>query len=427
MRVKPWLAGLIAAGAVGAGLEASAAADCTNQPDVYVGSFFRTFSSGSLWTFDVVRRQCEGLVLMNLNYTATGGGPGQRVLAQANLAEVHVPYIAGLNRFRDVTTSSSGFGNISGMGNSEVVPLNSEQCPGTAPNGGSPLFDESRICVRNSDEGLRWKSRAGSKRAESVEITMSSQIDEYNYVNRWTLNDDGSINARLGLTGKLQAVVTDPAYAPKYGSHIGTSSAPRVGAAHQHNIYYRLDFDIGGADGDQVFRKGFSPSTSASPDSGCGTTGQCGKLTSTLIATEAQDVWSSTSSTTWVVADKTLKNADGRNIGYEIVPRITGTWRGMTSTSEPWAGAELWVTKFDPCERLAAANSVPYVPDECDTSASNVKEMLNGQSVDGTDLVVWYADRLLHYPRDEDMERMPIEWMGFDIVPRNLHFQNPSP
>src|SRR5205814_1992879 len=183
--------------------------------------------------------------------------------------------------------------------------------------------------------------------------------EEYNYVNRWVLNDDGSINVRLGLTGKLQAIDSDPAYAPKYGAQIGTAVAPRIGLAHQHNIYYRLDFDIGGSDGDQVFRKSFSPSTAASPDSSCSTTGQCGKITSTPIPKEAQDSWSSTNSTTWVISDKNLKNADGRNIGYELVPHITGIWRGITGSSEPWSGAELWVTSFEPCERLAVFNDIP--------------------------------------------------------------------
>ena len=131
-----------------------------------------------------------------------------------------------------------------------------------------------------------------------------------------------------------------------------------------------------------------------------------------------------------MISDKNLKNADGRNIGYELVPHITGIWRGITGSSEPWSGAELWVTSFEPCERLAVFNDIPYIPEDCAASAQDLQEMMNGELVDGsagTDLVVWYANRMLHYPRDEDMERMPMEWMSFDLVPRNLHFQNPSP
>src|SRR4051794_9067066 len=46
--------------------------------------------------------------------------------------------------------------------------------------------------------------------------------------------------------------------------------------------------------------------------------------------------------------------------------------------------------------------------------------MLDGQSTDGKNIVVWYANRLLHHPRDEDGSRMPIEWMSFELAPRNF-------
>jgi primary-amine oxidase len=49
------------------------------------------------------------------------------------------------------------------------------------------------------------------------------------------------------------------------------------------------------------------------------------------------------------------------------------------------------------------------------------------ENVDGQDIVLWYVNRFLHYPRDEDMERMPIEWTGFELVPRNFFATNPSP
>ena len=57
----------------------------------------------------------------------------------------------------------------------------------------------------------------------------------------------------------------------------------------------------------------------------------------------------------------------------------------------------------------------------------NVTAMLNGASVDGVDLVVWYVNRLQHVPRDENEVNMPIEWTGFSIEPRSFFFQNPAP
>jgi Cu2+-containing amine oxidase len=89
------------------------------------------------------------------------------------------------------------------------------------------------------------------------------------------------------------------------------------------------------------------------------------------------------------------------------------------------------VTAFKPCETLAVLNEPPHISMDCSGTAVDVQQMDSDESVDGTvtgnDLVVWYANRILHYPRDEDAPTMPIEWASFDIVPRNFHYQNPSP
>jgi len=51
--------------------------------------------------------------------------------------------------------------------------------------------------------------------------------------------------------------------------------------------------------------------------------------------------------------------------------------------------------------------------------------MVGEGSVDGADLVVWYANRFRHFVRDEDGPDMPVEWAGFRIVPRSFFHQNP--
>jgi Cu2+-containing amine oxidase len=65
------------------------------------------------------------------------------------------------------------------------------------------------------------------------------------------------------------------------------------------------------------------------------------------------------------------------------------------------------------------------IPTNCGTPAKSLNKMLNGQSTDGANIVVWYANRFLHHPRDEDDPRMPIEWSGFEIAPRSFHHEIP--
>jgi primary-amine oxidase len=390
----------------------SARAACTDPTETFVTTVTRTFTSGSSWSIGVSRRACEGLAIGPVFFTPAGGASTE-VLFRGTISEVHVPYHSGSPRFLDVTASTNGLG----VG---AVPLAAAECGGT-------LFDGNRICVQNDDGGYGWKFNASFRTAQAIEIFMSSQLGQYNYINKWTFHDDGVIEPQVGLTGRLQSFGSGAAYLP-YGTQLNkVGLTPLVGKSHMHNFYYRLDFDIGGSGNDAVSRLAFNPSAVPSPDSSCANPGECGITTLTQILTEQAQVFSTIGQTSWVVFDKALVNADGRSIGYEIEPKITGLWRGMTSTTEPWSNGDLWVTTYDGCERYAAENFAPHLDAVCTAAAPNLSAMLNGASVDGADLVVWYANRFQHVTRDENETNMPIEWTGFSIEPRSFYFQNPSP
>jgi len=407
------IAGLLVMVAVSVVGTAPARAQCVDPTETFVTTVTQTFSAGSSWSIGVARRACEGLAIGPVFFTPAGG-TSQEVLFKGTISEVHVPYHTGLQRFHDVTSATSGLG-------ANAVPLVAAECGGTR-------FDGDRICVQNADGGYGWKFGTSFRTAQAIEIFMSSQLGNYNYINKWTFHDDGSIEPQVGLTGRLQDKKDGAAYLP-YGAQLNPASAaiPSVGKSHMHNFYYRLDFDIGGSGNDAVSRVTFSPSTVASPDSSCATAGQCGINTRTQLLTEQAQVYSAFGQTSWVIFDKAILNADGRSIGYEVLPRITGQWRGMTSTTEPWSNAELFVTTFNACERYAVENFTPHLDASCSGAAANVTAMLNGASVDGVDLVVWYVNRFQHVPRDENEVNMPIEWTGFSIEPRSFFFQNPAP
>jgi primary-amine oxidase len=430
-----WLAmTAVAAGAWGWTSPAAAQCDESQQPEVIFATQSRTFSNGASWSFRPARRRCEGLVIYDAFYKPAGGAATE-VLARGSIAEGHTVYLQPEgDRFLDVTEAVVGLGNILDPFNatSLVKTLTPNECAGISGTTAF-LLDDNRLCVRFEDGGLGWKSRNGFRTKETLQVFMDSQVGAYNYVNLWEFHDDGRISVRLGLTGALEQVIQDPGMQPRFGQWIDNPSmaGARVGLMHVHNIYYRLDFDIGGSTDDQVQRQQFVPSTTASPDSSCGTTGQCGTINVSSITTEARQTWTPGNEDTWIIRDKVLKNTDGRNIGYELHPNVTGLWRGQSSNEEKWSGHDVFVTRWNGCELMAVRNMAPYI-NGCGTPAPDVFEMTGGSSgtkenVDGQDIVLWYVNRFLHYPRDEDMERMPIEWTGFELVPRNFFATNPSP
>src|SRR5262245_28363695 len=284
------LVGLLVMVAVSVVGMAHARAQCADPSETFVTTVTRTFSAGSSWSIGVARRACEGLAIGPVFFTPAGG-TSQEVLFKGTISEVHVPYHTGVARFRDVTSSTSGLG-------ANAVVLVAAECAGT-------LFDGNRICVQNADGGYGWKFGTSFRTAQSIEIFMSSQLGQYNYINKWTFHDDGTIEPQVGLTGRLQSFGSGAAFLP-YGSQLNpAASTPLVGKSHMHNCYYRLDFDIGGSGNDAVSRINFNPSLVGSPDTACATSGQCGTNTFTQILTEQAQSFSSFGQTSWFVFDKT--------------------------------------------------------------------------------------------------------------------------
>ncbi|WP_224245263.1 copper amine oxidase [Hyalangium gracile] len=369
-----------------------------------------TFTSGSRWRFAVESCPCEGLVIRLAHYMPRNGTL-RLVLGQGSISELHVPYAVGTPRPLDVAGA--------GMG-TNAVQLSAAECAG------GTLLANNLICQNIEDRGYAWKFMNTFQQGELISVSQSSQLGQYTYINRWEFHDDGTIRPRLGMTGRLQRVSSGAAYAP-YGSRLNseTSATPAYGISHLHNVYYRLDLDIGGAANDVVERMSFHPSTAPSPDSSCATPGTCGVNMMTPILTEAAQDVVPEAYTTWHIYDKALMNSEGRHIGYELMPQIEGLWSGQTSTTEPWSSHEIWVTRFSRCETLAVGNFPPHIDASCGSSPRNVSAMVNGESVDGQDVVIWYANRHLHVPRDEDQDNMPIKWLSFSLFPRSFHHKSP--
>jgi len=420
MRVRFVVGSITLAVAAMAGSARTAHAGCTFGTS-FVQTVNRVFSTGAQWGFGIQHDNCAGIRLTGISYTPPGGA-NNIVLFTANIAEIHVPYNVGSPRFLDLSTATSGLG-------ANAVTLGAAECPG------GTLIDNALMCLRiNHDgDGYAWKQGSGPssfKMDEAIQLFQSSQLGNYNYVNMWEFHMDGTIEVKLGLTGQLHVTTdtTDPNML-LYGSQLNAASAPtkHIGNDHQHNVYYRLDFDMAGGANDLVSRRVVANST-APPCPAGSPTGTCTSVTTTPITTETSQTWSSTGQTTWVVEDKVALNADGRRMSYEIIPQVTGIWRGQTSGAEPWSGAELWVTRFNGCEFLAVGNTGAALPTGCaPTTATNVQAYLNGENVDGQDLVVWYAQRFQHHTRDEDDLKMPIEYMTFEIAPRSFMAASPIP
>jgi primary-amine oxidase len=276
---------------------------------------------------------------------------------------------------------------------------------------------DPKVCREIHERGHAWKFDALFQKGEEVLYWASSQLGQYNYIVGWTFRDDGAIQPSAGLTGRLQIYGDGSDYTP-FGSRTNPEalSTPRIGINHMHNIYWRLDLDIAGDRDNGVNRITQVQHTGPSPVGvSCSIAGTCHINRHTRLTTEVVERVEPFK--TWHQVNRSTFNADGRAVGYEIVPHGNQRWTGPTS--EQWAAGELYVTTYNACELFAVNNNNPALNPGCGGAPADVQAMVNGQPADGADLVVWSTGHFQHVVRDEDETNMLIEFMGLELQPRS--------
>jgi primary-amine oxidase len=342
------------------------------------------------WRFRWAVRYREGLVLTDVSFR------GRSVLKYAGLAEIFVPYDRGQPRPEDFRE---------GMGATLVELLPGKDCvPGTACR----AFDargrqggKAVVMMHEESAGLAYMGKAGRSYAKMLSLWCMSRLGGYTYITRWRFRDDGCLMPEVGLTGELEH--TGRGDSSPHGSLVGkTPAGEKVFApSHVHNFYYCLDFDVDGPDNvvEEFNRQ---------PDRPGSLSGRAGW---TPIRTEAARPWSPDTFRTWRVVNRNSRNALGHPRSYELIPGGNGTFRG--GSAEAFTHADLWVTRYH-------AREFPCSTADPRPLRTALPSYLDDESVDGKDVVVWYVLHVNHLPRTEDYPAMPIEWVGFHLVPRDF-------
>ncbi|MFI6597904.1 copper amine oxidase [Nonomuraea sp. NPDC050536] len=343
-----------------------------------------TLPDGARWRMCWEMRNVEGLTLNRVSYTPKGGAEVS-VLRSAALAQIHVPYDSGEPRYHDI-------GSLGQM----AIPLTGADCPGGERR-------TQLVCVTTRERGLGYlkdgygdPAERRSRQARELVVLSAYQVGWYTYIAEWVFGDDGSITPRVGATGSLAGTVTSPGH----GWPIGVGRK-HFEESHSHNIFWRMDFDIQGSAHDVVEQYDFA---------GNGT----GKRTMirTPLTREAGAVnrpmrW-------WRVVDPRVLNSDHHPVSWQIDNSDSADYRGPAD--EAFTHADLYVTQYHACERLATMNAAPHCRTSVDRYAGHERV---------TDPVVWVNVGFHHVARDEDADPMPTHWQGFRVTPRDVSPRNP--
>jgi hypothetical protein len=349
-----------------------------------------TLPTGARWDMCWEQRSLEGIVLHDIHYTPPGG-PRRLILASAGLAQIHVPYDDNGARFHDVSDY--------GLGGQFLLDLSPEECPE-----GRLLsyYTKNVLCLQTPQRGYAYKYFNRHIQGHELRLFSVSVSGDYNYISAWRFTDDGVIEPTVGAAGKLQ----------RYGSseRYGWRTAPnRVPISHTHNYYWKLDFDIDGLANDLVEEIEFIYEDG----------GRKLALDVEPIRVESARSVNPESMRSWRIRDKVSVNEEGHAISYHLDPIQVGH-QFVGPAFEPWTHNDIYVTAVRNCERFTSHN--PTV----NGCGADVTQFVNGENVDGADIVVWYGISFHHLPRDEDELDMPVHWDGFQILPRDWMAESPD-
>lgn len=348
-----------------------------------------TLPTGARWEMCWEQRALEGIVLYDITFTPPGGAR-RLVLAQAHVAQIHVPYDDNGARFHDVTDY--------GLGGEFLLDLSPAECLG-----GSLLKYGAKdaLCKQVRDRGYAQKYFSRNLQGYELNLFSVSVSGDYNYIPQWAFYDDGTIAPTMGAAGQLQRYGSDPQYGWRTASN-------RVPISHIHNYYYRLDFDIDGMANDLTEEIEFLPADS----------NRRRTISVTALTTEAGRSHSPDKMRSWRIRDTVTKNSEGHAISYHLEAMRSGH-DFIGPTFEPFTYNDFYVTIARPCEQYISHNPT------AGGCGENVSQFVNGENTNGADVVVWYGMTFHHLPRDEDEGYMDVHWDGFTVIPRDWTAENP--
>ena len=365
------------------------------------------------WRTCISNQGRRGLVLGPTDLRRTPTGEWMRILREAGVAEIFVPYHElPLRLYDHETTSAQSMREVTPADagpNGRVLTLSGQSLP--------------QVVAETNDRGIAWLCKEGrsiSRRGQELVLWGVQDAVNYDFIIEYRLRDDGSIGFRLGATG-----FNNPFVPPDSTTE-----------AHMHDVLWRIDVDLNGSDGDTAVQLTHTEAANASllsrdneePFNG---------------GEEGVAQWNPEAFYTIGVVDKTL-NIHGNQIGYTMQIATPGLARHYGESAggtrkERFTQSDFAVTRFKQSERDALFDSahIQYLQPDQYLLGEGFPGMgvADRESVQNTDVVLWHRSAEHHDPHDEDHAPgdvsslmtgiTNVHWQGLSLEPHNLFDFNP--
>ncbi|KAF7009636.1 hypothetical protein CFC21_024148 [Triticum aestivum] len=289
---------------------------------------------------------------------------------------------------------------------------------------------ENCVCLHEEDHGILWKHQdwrtglAEVRRSRRLTVSFICTVANYEYGFYWHFYQDGKIEAEVKLTGILSLGALMPGESRKYGTTIAPSLYAPV---HQHFFVARMDMAIDCKPNEahnQVVEVNVKVESAGTNN----VHNNAFYAEEKILKSELQAMrdCDPSSARHWIVRNTRAVNRTGQPTGFRLVPG---------SNCLPFALPEakflrragflkhnLWVTPYKSDEKFPGGEFPNQNPRLHEGLATWVKK---DRPLEETDIVLWYVFGLTHIPRLEDWPVMPVEHIGFMLMPHG--FFNCSP
>jgi primary-amine oxidase len=245
-------------------------------------------------------------------------------------------------------------------------------------------------------------------------------VGNYEYAYYWYLYQDGTVQYEVKLTGVISTGAVLPATAPAHGTVV----APGVyGPHHQHFFNVRLDMAVDGT-ANRVYEVEPTP---LEPGPG-NPVGNAWTARETLLRSEqeARRRADPVAGRYWKIVNAGSRNALGQPVAYRLVSGDAVA--PLCHPGSPVArragftAYHLWVTAYEPGELHATGD----YPNQAEGGGGLPAYAARDRPLVDTDLVVWFTFGTTHVVRPEDWPVMPVNPVGFKLVPSGFFAGNPA-
>ncbi|CAD6260532.1 unnamed protein product [Miscanthus lutarioriparius] len=386
------------------------------------------------WNFRIGFTPKEGLVIYSVAYV--DGSRGRRPIAhRLSFVEMVVPYGDPNEPHYRKNAFDAG---EDGLGKNAHSLKKGCDCLGyikyfdahfTNFTGGVETI-ENCVCLHEEDHGILWKHQdwrtglAEVRRSRRLTVSFICTVANYEYGFYWHFYQDGKIEAEVKLTGILSLGALMPGESRKYG----TTIAPGLYApVHQHFFVARMDMAVDCKPNEahnQVVEVNVKVESAGTHN----VHNNAFYAEEKLLKSELQAMrdCDPSSARHWIVRNTRTVNRTGQPTGYRLVPGSNCLPLALPEAKflrrAGFLKHNLWVTQYKSDEMFPGGEFPNQNPRIHEGLPTWVKK---DRPLEETDIVLWYVFGLTHIPRLEDWPVMPVERIGFMLMPHG--FFNCSP